>query len=116
MPNDLERLRRLVLKFRDDRDWKQFHTPKDVALSLLLEAAELLEHFQWKNGETVAQHVAENKEAIGEEIADVFYWVLLLAHDLDIDLPAALRDKIRKNEKKYPIRRSRGKATKYDRL
>jgi NTP pyrophosphatase (non-canonical NTP hydrolase) len=71
-------LTKKIVDFRDARDWKQFHNPKDLALSLSLEASEVLEHFQWKNGEEFEKYCKTHKDDIGEELADVFYWVLLM--------------------------------------
>ncbi|HEY4494260.1 MAG TPA: nucleotide pyrophosphohydrolase [Candidatus Paceibacterota bacterium] len=113
---DVGRLIKRILEFRDARNWKQFHNPKDVAMSLCLEAAEVLEHFQWKNKEEVEEYVKSHKDDIGEELADVLYWVLLLSHDLKIDIAEALGRKIDKNEKKYPIEKAKGNATKYNKL
>jgi dCTP diphosphatase len=114
--NDLEKLQKQIVEFRDERNWKQFHNPKDMALSLLLEAAELLEHFQWKNGQEIADHLESNKTDISEELSDVFYWVLLIAHDLDIDLPKALDKKMSKNVAKYPVDKAKGNHKKYTEL
>lgn len=111
--NPLSDLTSRIIAFRDARDWAQFHNPKDVALSLVLEATEVMEHFQWKNSEQVKQHIQAHKQEIGEELADVFYWVLLLSHDLGIDPVEALKDKLEKNELKYPVDKARGVATKY---
>lgn len=105
-----------VIKFRDARDWKQFHNPKDVALSLMLEAAELGEHFQWKDADEIRKHVESKREEVGEELADVLYWVLLLSHDLGIDLVEALKDKMKKNDEKYPIEKAKGSNKKYNNL
>jgi len=113
---DIKELTEEVLKFRDARDWKQFHNPKDVSISLALEAAELLEHFQWKTPKEIAAHVKAGKEDIADELADVFYWVLVLGHDLKIDVSEALRRKLVKNAEKYPVERSRGRITKYNKL
>jgi len=113
---DLKTLQKKVIAFRDDRDWKQFHNPKDVAISLVLEASEFLEHFQWKNNEEVSKHVKNKKNDISDELADVLYWVLLLAHDLDIDLPVALEKKLAKNNAKYPVDKSKGSHKKYTEL
>ena len=109
-------LTKRIITFRDARDWKQFHNPKDVALSLVLEATEVMEHFQWKNAKEMEKYVKENKVAIGEELADVLYWVLLMSHDLDIDILSALDRKLKINEAKYPVEKAKGKHTKYDRL
>jgi NTP pyrophosphatase (non-canonical NTP hydrolase) len=122
MPHDkeildrIESLQKRIIDFRDKRDWKQFHNPKDIALSLVLEATEVLEHFQWKNGNEIQEHVLTHKEEIGEELADVLYWVLLMSHDLEIDITTALDNKLRKNEERYPIEKAKGKSTKYDKL
>ncbi len=105
-----------IISFRDARDWKQFHNPKDVALSLSLEAAEVLEHFQWKNGEELKEYVESHKEHIGEELADVLYWVLLMSHDLDIDILNALNKKMDQNEAKYPEDKFKGNHKKYNEL
>ena len=114
--NPIKRLTKEILKFRDRRNWKQFHNPKDLSLSLVLEAGEVMEHFQWKTNEQVQEYIKTNKLEISEELADVFYWVLLLSHDLDIDIEKALDRKIRINNEKYPVEKSKGKATKYNKL
>lgn len=105
-----------IITFRDARDWKQFHNPKDVALSLVLEATEVMEHFQWKSAEEMVKYVRENKTAISEELADVLYWILLMGHDLDIDILFALDKKMKINEAKYPVEKAKGKHTKYNKL
>lgn len=110
---NIKDLQKKVIAFRDRRDWKQFHNAKDVSLSMVLEAGEVMEHFQWKNKAEMAKHIKNHKEEIGEELADVFYWVLLMSYDLKIDLAQALIKKITTNEKKYPIKKSKGKHTKY---
>jgi len=113
---DIEDLINKIVAFRDARDWKQFHNPKDVSLSLVLEAGEVMEHFQWKNKEEIEQYIKTDKEHIAEELADVLYWVLLMSHDLDINILDALDKKIKKNEEKYPIEKAKGKHTKYNKL
>jgi NTP pyrophosphatase (non-canonical NTP hydrolase) len=112
----VEDLTKRIIASRDARDWKQFHNPKDLALSLVLEAAEVMEHFQWKNESEMKEYVKKAKEEIGEELADVLYWVLLMSHDLEIDVLKALDKKQTKNEEKYPIEKARGKHTKYNKL
>lgn len=112
----LEDLIKKIIEFRNARNWKQFHNPKDVALSLSLEASEVVEHFQWKNKEEIEEYVKTHKDDIGEELADVLYWVLLMSHDLDIDILHALDKKIIKNESKYPVEKAKGKHTKYNKL
>lgn len=106
-----------IIKFRDERDWKQFHNPKDLAISLSIECSELLECFQWKNNEQVKEMINSNKkDAIEEEIADIGNYLLLLCNALDIDLLEAITKKIKKNELKYPVDKSRGSAKKYNEL
>ncbi len=112
----LDELTALACEFRDDRDWKQFHNPKDMALSLTLEAAELLELMQWKSGRELHEHLLKKKDLLSDELCDVLYWVLVMAHDHNIDLRQAFRDKIRKNEAKYPVHKAHGKAKKYTEL
>lgn len=101
---------------RDARDWRQFHNPKDLMLSLCLEAAEVLEHAQWKDGDALAEHLTQHRPQVGHELADVLYWTLLLADDLGIDLEAAFEEKMRLNEERYPVEKARGSAKKYDQL
>lgn len=105
-----------LVKFRKKRDWEQFHKPKDLALSLVLEAAEVLEHFQWKSEAEIEKYIKTHKKEIGEELADVLNWVLLLAHDLEIDVLKASEAKIKSNAKKYPIKKAKGTAKKYTEL
>ena len=112
----IEKIMERILAFRDARDWKQFHNPKDMSLSLTLEAAEVMEHFQWKNSEEMLKHTNEHKLEIGEELADVLYWVLLMANDINIDVLKALEMKMDKNEAKYPVDKAKGKHTKYNKL
>lgn len=106
-------LTKKIIAFRDARDWQQFHNPKDVSISLALEAAELLEHFQWKNTKEIENHTKTHKSEISEELADVLYWVLLLSHDLKIDVLDALNKKLKKNAQKYPVSKAKGRHTKY---
>ncbi len=105
-----------ILAFREARDWRQFHNPKDIALSLVLEATEVLEHFQWKNGDDIQKHVDANKDKISEELADVLYWLILMSHDLNIDLLESLSKKLEINEKKYPVDKAKGTSKKYTEL
>jgi NTP pyrophosphatase (non-canonical NTP hydrolase) len=103
-----------LVAFRDARNWSQFHNAKDVAISLSLEASELLELFQWKTGADLEKHALHVKQQIGEELSDILYWTLLLAHDLQIDLPSAFMEKLKSNAAKYPIQKARDSSTKYD--
>jgi len=105
-----------IIKFRDARDWKQFHNPKDVALSMVLEAGEVMEHFQWKDKEEVEEYLKQNKDDVAEEIADVLYYILLMSHDLNIDIEETLEKKIKKNESKYPVEKSKGNHKKYNEI
>ena len=112
----LDELTKLVLDFREERDWKQFHNPKDMALSLSLEAGEVLELMQWRNGAELDAHLKESRDPLGEELADVLGWILLLAHDQEIDLGEAFAKKIELNKQKYPIEKAKGSAKKWDQL
>jgi len=102
-----------IRKFRDDRDWMQFHDPKNLAVSIAIEAVELLELFQWKDKEQVDRYVADHKDGISDEIADVAIYLFELADNLGIDLPRAIHAKLDKNAEKYPVEKARGVATKY---
>ncbi len=110
--SDLQQMIDRVVGFRAERDWEQFHTPKDQFLSLVLEATELLELSQWREGAALEAHLREIHQDVADELCDVLGWVLLIAHDRGIDLPAAFEAKMRKNEAKYPLDKSRGRATK----
>lgn len=114
--NPLEEITKLIVNFRDARNWKQFHNPKDLAISLSLEASEVLEHFQWKSNEEITTYLKTNKDKVAEELADVFYWVLLMSNDLGIDIIKASKQKMKQNNKKYPISKSKNKHTKYNQL
>ena len=100
-----------IVEFRESRNWKQFHNAKDLAISLSLEASELLELFQWKDSETV---LIEKYQELQDEIADIFYYVLLISHDAGFDLEKALLNKLKQNDKKYPIEKSFGSNKKYN--
>ncbi len=102
-----------LLAFRRERDWEQFHNPKDQILSLSIEAAEVLELTQWKNGQELIDHLRANQGQLADELADVLGWVLLIANDQQIDLSDAFERKLVKNEEKYPADRARGRADKY---
>jgi NTP pyrophosphatase (non-canonical NTP hydrolase) len=97
-----------IIKFRDDRDWAQFHTSENLAKSLVIESSELLELFQWTND--------IDKERLSEELADVFVYALLLLNEYDLDFKDIILSKIEKNEKKYPVEKAYGRSTKYDKL
>lgn len=104
-------LRTLMQEFVDERDWQQFHTPKNLAMSTAIEAAELMEHFQWIDAEASRRVVDDPDKLaqIGEELADVLSYCLAMANALNLDVSTILRDKIRKNAVKYPADAYRGK-------
>lgn len=104
---------RRVLQFRDDRDWRPFHTPKDLAISLSLEAAELLELFQWSGTDL---DCPDKREQLREELADVLSYCILMADVCGLDLDQILNEKVTKNAAKYPVEKARGRAVKYTEL
>ena len=105
-----------VLRHRDERDWAQFHTPKELAISLAVESAELLALMQWQSGDALTQAIANKRQKIVDELADVLHSTLLLAADLKVDLAEALEQKLVKDAMKYPVEKSKGRAVKYDEL
>ena len=113
---DIQTLIDKVIAFRNERDWKQFHNPKEVAIALSIEAAEVLELFRWKSNDASLTFAKQNVETVSDELADVLFNVLIMADDLDIDLDMALTHKLEKAAKKYPIERSKGNAIKYTEL
>lgn len=110
---DIQSLTKKLVKFHTERDWKQFHNPKDLALSLVLESSEVLEHFQWKSEKEIEAYIKTHKKEIGEELADVFNWILTLSDDLGIDILKASEAKINANAKKYPVKKAKGSHKKY---
>lgn len=102
-----------ILKFRDDRDWKQFHNPKDLAISISLEASELLEVFQWSGTDTSSSNKIEK---IREELADVLNYCVLMADVCGLDIDEIVQEKIKRNNEKYPVEKSKGRSDKYDKL
>lgn len=108
--SDWQTLQAEIVAFRDARDWEQFHNAKDLALALSIEAAEVNELFLWKQAEEV------DPSKLKDELADVFAYALLLAHQQGFDVASIIRDKMKKNAEKYPVDKARGKATKYDEL
>ena len=104
-----------VLKFRRERNWEQFHKPKELAAAIAVEASELLEIFQWKTHEEVARLLeSPSRERVTDEIADVVILLSYLCHDLGLDVNEVVRAKLQKNEGKYPVEKSYGNARKYD--
>ncbi len=114
--SDIRELTEKIKKFRDERDWMQFHNHKDVAISLVLEAAEVLEHFQWKSKVEIDEYIKSGIEEIEDELADVATYLFELADNLGVDLGKAIQKKLEKNEKKYPVEKARGNHTKYNKL
>lgn len=108
--SQLKDLEKLLVNFRDERDWKQFHNPKDLAVALSIEAGELLEAFLWKDSEEA------KIEKVKEELADVLAYGLLLGHHYGLDLEEVVREKVKKNGEKYPVEKAKGSATKYNEL
>lgn len=103
----------MILKFRDDRNWKQFHNPKDLAISISLEAAELLEIFQWSGADLECR---DKLDKIKEELADVVNYAVLMADACGLDLDEIVREKVRRNEEKYPVEKAFGNKAKYTEL
>jgi len=99
-----------LLKFRDERDWSQFHNPKDLAIALNIETAELLELFLWKDSDQA------NVDKVREELADVFAYAILLAEKYKFDIREIILDKIQQNQLKYPVDKAKGTAKKYNEL
>ncbi len=104
----MEELIRKILLFRDEREWKQFHTPENLAKSIMIEAAELLENFQWND--------SYNKDNVIEELADVMMYCVLMADSIEVDIVKIMGDKLRKNSLKYPVGKSKGNSKKYTEL
>lgn len=109
----MEELIEKINHFRDERDWRQYHHPKDLAISISLEASELLENFQWLTDE---EAVKENEENIRQELADVLIYSLMLASDLNLDIHEIIESKMKLNAIKYPVEKSKGSREKYTEL
>ncbi len=107
-----------IKKFRDERDWMQFHNPKEMAEAIVIESSELLEQFLWKKHSEVNEHIKnkKNKEEIADELADILTFTIELADNLGLDIEEIISKKISKNSKKYPIEKAKGKAIKYTKL
>ena len=112
MSDSIKELRDNGLNFRDARDWKKFHNPKDLAISISLEAAELLEVFQW-SGEDVEVDSEKKINKVKEELADVMIYSILMADTLGLDVSEIINNKLEENNKKYPVEKAYGKADKY---
>ena len=105
-----------ILAFRDQRDWAQFHDPKNLAEAISIEAGELLEHFLWKTPQESRKVTKEKREKLASEIADILIFSMLFAHETGVDIEKAILDKIRHNETRYPVDKARGSAKKYTEL
>src|SRR6201993_1757064 len=116
MPDSLNDLTTQLTQFAHDRDWQQFHSPKNLASALVVEAGELLEHFQWMTEEQSRKLAPDRRDAVGAELADVLLYAIQLGTALGIDPIAAARAKLKLNELKYPVDRARGNCRKYDEL
>lgn len=116
MSDSIEGLARALQQFAKDRDWAQFHSPKNLASALVVEAGELLEHFQWLTEEQSRNLPEASRSEVATEVADVLIFLIQLCRALDIDPIAAAQDKLRINAEKYPVERSRGTSKKYDKL
>ena len=114
--SDIKELTEKIRKIAVDREWEQFHNPKDLAISLLLESTELLEHFQWRSGKELERYVKTHKQEVAEEVADVVYWALRMSDVLGIDIKEVLEKKLVKIEKKYPAEKAKGNHKKYTEL
>ncbi|HEY4526564.1 MAG TPA: nucleotide pyrophosphohydrolase [Candidatus Paceibacterota bacterium] len=115
----IQKLKEMVTHFRDERDWGKFNDPKSVAQALSIEASELLEVFLWKEKDQITESLKNEpdfRDELSDEIADVFIYLLQIANDSGIELSKALEAKMEKNALKYPVEKSRGKATKYTKL
>ena len=117
MAKTIEDLQQKVAKFRDDRSWKQFHGPKELAVSITIEAAELLECFQWKSADDIQKYITSEKVIeVKEEMADVLIYLLNLSDVLGINLLDEANKKLEKNATKYPIKKAKGSSKKYTEL
>jgi dCTP diphosphatase len=106
----------LIARFRDERDWKQFHDPKNMAIALSIETNELLEHFLWRNRDESERRVIEKRDQISQEIADISIYLFELVDNLGIDLADAIKRKLSANAQKYPVEKARGRSEKYSEL
>lgn len=113
MTDSLNELKQKLENFVAERDWAQFHSPKNLAMAMIVEAAELVEHFQWNTESESHELSAEKREQVGHELADTFVYLLRISQVLNIDLIEAANNKIALNGLKYPVEKARGKNNKY---
>jgi dCTP diphosphatase len=108
--NDISAFSQRLREFAQARDWEQFHSPKNLAMALIVEAAELVEHFQWMKEDRTYELGNAQRDEVALELADIFIYLLRIAERLDIDLAEATNRKIAINEKRYPVEKSKGRA------
>lgn len=111
--DNFERIKKALATFSREREWEQFHSPKNLAMALSVEVAEIVEHFQWLSEEEANTLSTEKRQAIAEEIADTQMYLLLLAEKLNVDIIESVNQKIAKNAEKYPIEKSKSSSKKY---
>ena len=116
MNDSIQQLTREICAFRDARDWAQFHNPKEMAVAITAEAGELLQHFVWQNAEQSLTRVGERRDELASEMADVAILLFEMANDCGIDLAEAMRQKLARNEQRYPVDKARGSNRKYNEL
>ena len=109
----IKELKELVKEFCEERDWDQYHNAKDLAIGIITESSELLEHFRFKSAKEVEEVIKQKKGEISEELADILFFILRLAQRYDIDLSSEFQKKMEKNTKKYPIEKAKGSNKKY---
>ena len=115
----IQELKDLLKEFRDKRDWEQFHDPKNLAEAISIEVGELMEHFLWKDRETVIEELKTNqkfREEVGGELADIFAFAIHFANAANLDITSIVKNKVQKADKQYPIEKSKGNITKWDKL
>ena len=116
MNDSIQQLTREICAFRDARDWAQFHNPKEMAVAITAEAGELLQHFVWQNADQSIERVTERREELASEMADVAILLFEMADDCGINLAEAMRQKLARNEQRYPVDKARGSNRKYNEL
>lgn len=116
MSDGIAHLTREITAFRDARDWKQFHNPKEMAVAITAEAGELLQHFVWQDPDQSKSRVAERKDELESEMADIAILLFEMAQDCGVDLAAAIRAKLARNEERYPVHKAKGSNKKYNEL
>lgn len=114
--SSIENITQKIITFRDARDWKQFHGPKEMATAISVEASELLQHFVWKDAPQSEQRCVDHKNEISSEMADIAILLFEMAHNCEVDLDSAIESKLEKNELRYPVDKSKGNNKKYNEL